>query len=580
MRDGSEGKWLEFSSPCEVITTCHMEEVVPLVRLIEERVGDANFYAAGFISYEAAPAFDSSLPAKADGDFPLIWFCLFKEAVHIELPEDIEAPVGTIKWKSSVIPEEHRRRLLEVKEAIGLGDTYQVNLTHRLRTSDVIDTWKLFLQMAGEGQYPFAAFIDSGDWAISSASPELFLRVDGDLIESRPMKGTAPRGLWYEDDLKKREDLIFSEKDRAENVMIVDMVRNDLGRVALHGSVETTVLFEAERYPTLWQMTSTVKARTSESLASILSATFPPASITGAPKRRTMEIISRLEESPRKIYTGTIGFWAPRRKAQFNVAIRTVLVDKRSGSAEYGVGGGIVWDSEPEKEYEECLVKTKVLSHPSGAFDLLETLIWSLEEGYPLLKYHLKRLAASAEYFGFRLDMARVREELARLAVALVSGMHRVRLFVSRHGAIGSESVPILSDPGGFGRVGMSKSPVDKRDIFLYHKTTRRDLYANALKMCPGSDDVLLFNEEGQITESSIANVAIEVGGILYTPPLQCGLLPGTQRARLLDMGHLRERVVAVDEVLSSPQIYLLNAVRGIRKVCLSLSSQEPPNLF
>jgi len=574
LRDEACKKWMNFISPRRILTTHCIAEVLPLLRRIEEGVRQDGLHAAGFISYEAAPAFDPSLPAKIDGEFPLLWFGLFERVNEIALPPNDEVSGASIKWHPSVTPEEYCGCLRAIRKLIRDGDTYQVNFTYRLRARTEIDPWNLFTKIAGDEEAPFAAFMDTGDWAVCSASPELFLRIDGERIESRPMKGTAARGLWFEDDLAKRATLSCSEKERAENTMIVDMVRNDLGRLAVSGSVHVPSLLEIEKYPTVWQMTSTVRARTRQPLDRILQAAFPPASITGAPKRRTMEIIAELESSPRRIYTGAIGFMAPGRRVQFNVAIRTVLLHKATGHAEYGVGGGIVWDSEPAHEYEECLTKTKVLTSLTHAFDLLETMLWSPDRGYSLLEYHMKRLARSADYFGFQVDLQAIQDKLATVAAALSPGLQRVRLLVSRRGSIRCEATSLESTSLHFGDVVLAGNPVNPDNVFLYHKTTRRCVYEDAVRTRPGSDDVLLFNDAGQITESTVANVAVEIDGTLYTPPVRCGLLPGTLRAYMLDQAQLQERIINVQEALNSPNVYLLNAVRGMHKVRIRASEE------
>ena len=435
LREPTTGKWLDFTAPCRVLTTHRIEEVLPLVRQVGEVVEQEGLYAAGFISYEAVPAFDESLPSKSCGSCPLLWFGLFRRVKETAtLPEGRRASLPA-SWQPSVTQDEYRRCLRSIHAYIRDGHTYQVNFSYRLRTHTDVEPWDFFVALVGNDYVPYAAFVDTGQWAVCSASPELFLRLDGEQIESRPMKGTAARGLWFEDDCAKAVALRASAKERAENVMILDMVRNDLGRVAVTGSVHVPSLFDVERYPTVWQMTSTVRAQTRAPLAEIFRAAFPPASVTGAPKRRTMEIIAELESSPRQVYTGAIGFAAPGRRAQFNVAIRTALIDRASGQAEYGVGGGIVWDSKPAAEQQECLTKARVLSPRRRDFDLIETMLWSPRSGYWLHEYHLKRLARSAEYFGFQVDLCRIREELAIAAARLPPGRHRIRLVVSRQGA-------------------------------------------------------------------------------------------------------------------------------------------------
>ena len=568
LRDGQSGRWLRFTCPCSLLVARQIEEVLPALRSVENAVAAKGLHAAGFVSYEAAPAFDASLPARADGEFPLLWFGLFEQPEVLDhLPTAGAESIPAFQWQPTVTQEEYRSALRSIREYIRNGDTYQVNFTYRLRTSVPLDPWALFMRLMVDHETPYAAFVDTGESAVCSTSPELFFRLEGDDIESRPMKGTAARGLWFADDRRRVEDLRASEKDRAENVMIVDMVRNDLGRAAETGSVHVPALFAVEQYPTVWQMTSTVRAKTLVPLDRIFQALFPPASITGAPKRRTMEIIAELESSPRRIYTGAIGMVAPGGRAQFNVAIRTLLIHKKSGLAEYGVGGGIVWDSQQDKEWEECSLKTRVLHVHRPSFDLLETMLWSPEHGFSLLEYHLERLGQSAAYFGFSVDPLRIREELEHVASRLGEVPHRIRLLVSRSGASKLDTSPVESDSSRFADIVLSRSPVDSSDVFLYHKTTHRRVYDDALKACPGFGDVLLFNEKGEITESTIANMVVESHGGLWTPPVRCGLLPGTYRAWLLDRKQVRERTITIEEILHSPNVYLANSVRGMHQV-------------
>ncbi len=364
------------------------------------------------------------------------------------------------------------------------------------------------------------------------------------------------------------ERLVRSEKERAENVMIVDMVRNDLGRVCLPGSVRVPDLFRAERYPTLWQLTSLVEGRTDEPTARVMAALFPAASITGAPKVRTMHLIDELEISPRRIYTGTVGVMLPGGRARFNVAIRTVLVDRTAGSAEYGVGGGIVWDSAPRAEYRETLLKARVLDAPTPEFALLETMRWRRETGVLLLEEHLSRVAESAEYFGFDLDVEVVRAgiEAAVRKAAGVAGV--LRLTVHAGGEVRLESRPLPAS--GPCRVALARTPVDSRDPFLFHKTTRREVYELARAEVSGVDDVLLVNEREEVTESTIANLVVELDGELLTPPLGSGLLPGTLRSALLREGRIREQVVSKTDLSRCTRLWLINSVRGWREASLA----------
>ena len=563
IRDGASGKWRRFDHPIEIIVARRIEEVLPALCAVEDACGRGR-YAAGYLSYEAAPAFDAALQTQDASGFPFLWFGVYDGAEDCSLDE-LDDPKGDVfdeHWEPSLSAERYARVFDQLQELIRNGDTYQVNYTYRLRARLRSDPFALFLRLADVHRPPFGAYLETEDWAICSVSPELFFHRAGNTIESRPMKGTAARGLWFEQDLDNARRLRSSDKERAENVMIVDMVRNDLGRIARHGTVRVSNLFEVERFPTVLQLTSTVSAETDAPLAGVMSALFPAASITGAPKARTMEIIADLECSPRRIYTGTIGFVEPGGRAQFNVAIRTMLIDRRSGEAEYGVGGGIVADSDPVEEWQESRLKARVLGPARPSFDLLETMAWNPDGGYLLLGRHLKRLLQSADYFGFQVDLVAVREQLERHAAELPPVPHRVRMTVSRNGDLHISAVQHNPD-GGFEPVAIAAAPVDPDNPFLYHKTTNRQLYADAIAARPGFADVLLFNTRGEITESTIANVALELAGELVTPPIACGLLPGTLRGHLVEAGRLREKVITLDDLGSATRCWLLNSVRG-----------------
>jgi len=375
------------------------------------------------------------------------------------------------------------------------------------------------------------------------------------------MKGTARRGRTAAEDAAVVDVLRRSRKERAENVMIVDMVRNDLGRIARTGSVEVLRLFEAEKYPTVWQMISDVACDSTASLDEIMAAMFPSASITGAPKPRTMEIIAELEDRPRGIYTGTIGYVAPNGDATFNVAIRTALVDTARGSLAFGVGSGVVWDSGGAAEYEECLLKGGVLM-AAPDFELLETLAWAPDDGYALLDVHLRRLAQSARYFDVAYQEAAVRAALDR-AVAGATSAQRVRLLVSEAGGARADSTPLVPGVEPV-RVRLARTPIDSADRFLFHKTTRRDSYDSRVE--PDVDDVLLWNERRELTESTIANIVLELDGVLVTPPVDAGLLAGSFRAGLLEDGQVVERTVPVDDLTRATGLWLVNSVRGWRR--------------
>jgi len=542
--------WLSFENPVEVLTARTPDEVFQCLEAIEQ----SGLWAAGFVSYEAASAFDDALQTHEPGNLPLLQFGLF------EAPESVgqtpspamfsqagaPAPQKSYQlseWEPSVTRGEYSEAIASIKEHIAAGDTYQVNYTFRLNA-----------EFSGD------------DFAICSASPELFFELNDGTITSRPMKGTLPRGLTFSNDWKNAETLKNSPKDRAENIMIVDMIRNDIGRVAEAGSVETLSRFDVEKYPTVWQMTSTVvgkvKGPSVLPTSKVWKNLFPCASITGAPKVKTMEIIQGLETSSRGIYTGSIGFIAPDGNAQFNVAIRTAVI--QDGKAEYGIGGGIVWDSDAESEYKEAITKAAILTKRMPDFQCLETMIYEDGEIF-LLERHLKRLAESAEYFDFEIDLEKIREELDALSF---DEPMRIRLLLNKDGLFDFQALELLSSDGP-AKLAIAKEPVDSKDVFLYHKTTNRAVYEKVKADFPAADDVLLYNERGEITESCRANVVVELDGRKVTPPVSCGLLSGTFRDELLERGEIEEGAVTLDDLKRADSICLINSVRKRRSVIL-----------
>ncbi|MAT96805.1 MAG: aminodeoxychorismate synthase, component I [Anaerolineaceae bacterium] len=579
--------WRRFQEPVRVITAVSPQEVLPALVELETAVRAENLYAAGFISYEAATAFDLAVHKPLAG-LPLLWFGLFEAFEEIEqsLISNPSTSSGQVlqsptigDWQPAISRTAYDAAIQQIKDHIAAGDTYQVNYTFPQHASFTGEPLAYFGELVAAQQANYAAYLDIGRFAICSASPELFFGLNGTRLYSKPMKGTAVRGLILAQDNANIAWLAQSEKNRAENVMIVDMIRNDMGRVAQVGSVTVPKLFEVERYPTLLQMTSTVEAQTSAPLSQIMANMFPCASITGAPKVRTMEIIKELEPQPRGIYTGSIGFIAPEGQAQFNVAIRTVLVDREQGRATYGVGSGIVWDSVAADEYEECRVKSKVLTEKRPSFQLIETMLWQPDGGIFLRDEHMDRLRSSAEYFGIvwgetpALSDAEVAvlTELNSLTQTLTEPI-KVRLLLAQDGTFALQTVPLsvgaLPQPV---RVGLAQEPIDSQTVWLYHKTTRRDLYDTARASRPDCDEVILHNERGELTEAGSSNIALLLDGELVTPPIESGLLGGTFRSYLLKNPQgwqnpgglpLREKILYLADLERCEGIYLLNSVR------------------
>jgi para-aminobenzoate synthetase/4-amino-4-deoxychorismate lyase len=416
LRDQNE--WLYLSKPYEIITTEKLEEVLPALQEIERLIAANKWYAAGFLSYEAAPAFDSAIQTQPEDGFPYLWFGLYPEPRIITLPRP-EAQKQILDWQPTTDLEQYHAAIAKIKNYIATGKTYQVNYTMRLQADFIGSEWDFFLHLA-QSQNSHAAYIDTGRYVVCSASPELFFRLDRNTITCRPMKGTAKHGRTTIEDNEQSNWLKNSKKNRAENVMIVDMIRNDLGKIAQIGSVQVPHLFDVERYSTLWQMTSTVAARTNALLPEIFTALFPCGSITGAPKVSTMKIIAELENTPRKIYTGTIGYFSPERQASFNVAIRTLLIDREGYKAEYGIGGGVVWDSSSTDEYAEALLKAQVLVKQQPAFSLLETMLWTPAKGFYLQEKHVARMLDSAAYFDIPITIEKLERYLERISSVLL----------------------------------------------------------------------------------------------------------------------------------------------------------------
>jgi len=570
IRDPGTGRWLKFRRPVRVVSAQTVEEVLPVLARIDEAVEKQGFVAVGYLAYEAAAAFDRAFqvhpPVK---ELPLLSFGLFENAVdESELRFEDLGGYAVGEWSASQSEADYRRSVGTIREHIARGDTYQVNHTFRLRASFNGDPRKFFFDMVRSQPSSYAAYLNLGERVICSASPELFFCLNRERIVCRPMKGTAGRGRDLASDRESESWLAASTKDRAENAMITDMVRNDLGRVAKVRTVDVTSSFDIERHPTVLQMTSTVEAKTAAPVSEVVAALFPFASVTGAPKIRTMELINEFESDPRGVYTGAIGVIEPGRRARFSVAIRTAVVDREAGSVEYGVGSGVVWDSLAGEEYRECVLKARVLSQPAPDFDLLETMLWDPESGFSLLGRHLDRMTGAAEYFGRGFDQSGVAEDLHRRAADLGSGLHRVRLLLAADGSHRVEAIPLANDPSEAPvRLGLAASPVAVDNPFLHFKTTHREVYENARRSRPDCDDVLLWNEKDQVTESTIANLVAVFDGELVTPPVKCGLLAGTFRAELIERGDIIERVITVDELPNAEALYLINSVQGWRDV-------------
>lgn len=549
-----------FSQPEKVIVAYSVEEVIPSLQKIEKAV-EKGYYAAGFLTYESAPAFDSAFKVKAETHMPLLWFGLFSEVQNRSIQSS--GYYQHSSWIPSVQRVGYDAALDSIKRHIENGYTYQTNYTIRLQSEFKGDDIAFFNRLKKAQLSNYCAYIHTGEHSILSASPELFFHLKGNKITTRPMKGTVKRGRTYSEDIEQREWLRNSAKDRSENVMIVDLLRNDLGMISEPGTVKVEQLFTIEQYPTVHQMTSTITSTLSEhtSMIDIFKALFPCGSITGAPKIKTMEIISELEVEPREIYCGAIGYITPDKEAIFNVPIRTVWIDQKEGTATYGVGGGITWDSTSTGEYNEVVAKASFLREERKEFQLLETLL--LEEGeFFLLEEHLQRLRSSAAFFGYSFAYENLRENLVELASSKCIGKWRVRLLLQETGEWTVEFYPIEDTGMKNQRVVVADESVDNANPFLYHKTTNRSVYAYFQNKFPNAFDVLLWNEKGEITEFTNGNVVLEIEGKCWTPSVESGLLAGTFRRKLLSEGIIEEKVLTRADLKLATKIWFINSVR------------------
>ena len=582
-----------YAAPKRVLDCRHAEDVHETLRQIDQALAD-GFHVAGYLAYELGyllePKLASLCPKDLDG--PLIWMGVFEAPRDLDRAEaaalldgwadeghSVGAQVGTQAGAqaAAMTRDRYLANVETIRDHIRAGDVYQINYTFKQGFDFSGSPLSLYAELRRRQRAAFGAVIATGDQHIVSLSPELFVEVQDGTARTRPMKGTAARGASPEADSARRHWLSHDEKSMAENLMIVDLLRNDLGRIAEVGTVKVTDLFTVETYPTLHQMTSGIEAklRPDTSFANLLGALFPCGSVTGAPKVKTMEIIRTLEDGPRGVYTGAIGYASAQDGTRFNVAIRTLVLDQH-GHGEIGIGSGIVYDSEGAAEWDECHLKARFLTGAltdtnQPPFQLLETLKWESAGGYALLQRHLERLADAAAFFCYPFDEARVQAALDAAVDTTVTGhtqAQRVRLTLDDEGHARVEVQPLAPlAPDAVMTFALSDKTVDVDSPFTYHKTTNRafyDMERERMNARTGCAEVLFLNDQGQLTEGSITNVFVEKDGQLLTPPTQCGLLAGTLRRELLETGRAAEAVLTLADLEAPNRVFLGNSVRGL----------------
>jgi len=572
-----------FQNPERIITANRLEEIPAVFAKIDLALAE-GLHIAGFLSYECGYHFEKFANPRICAERPLAWLGAygtpyvfdhgtgsFQGAEFVDRCGG-ESQIEIVRIADEVALEisksDYIAKILKIKEFIAQGETYQVNFTDNIVLRKSVSPLGAYLGLSRQQSVAYGAFMNLGDHYVLSFSPELFFSTEHGRIVTRPMKGTMPRGRDAREDEEMALRLRNDEKNCSEHVMIVDLLRNDLGRICTPGSIRVEQPFSVERYETLHQMTSAVSGTLLPEIGyyDIFRSMFPSGSITGAPKIRSMQIIGELEQGPRGVYTGAIGFISPRCSSTFNVAIRTLVVG--TDAVTMGVGGGIVADSDPQEEHRECLLKASFLACARLPFELIETMLWLQE--YPLISLHLDRLQSSASYFNFAFDREAIESRLCDLAKSFdANKRYRVRLLLDSTGGISLSSAAFPGDPPTCD-ITVASERTSSTDPFFRHKTTNREMYdrLNKAARAAGFEEVIFTNERGEVTEGAVSNIFIERAGRWITPPLNCGVLPGVFRRHLLESrAAVEECVLTIADLQSADSVYLCNAVRGLRKV-------------
>lgn len=548
-----------FTKPIKELKTRDLDQVEALLKEVET-YQEAGFYAVGYVSYEAAPAFEKKFavhPAPLMGEY-LLYFTIHEEVETLPFPEDYEVVDLPANWKEEVEAPAYQEAIKTIHHHIRQGDTYQVNYTVQLSQELEADPLAIYNRLVVEQKAHYNAFIQHDDVAILSISPELFFEQEDRLLTTRPMKGTTRRGLTNQSDLKEAAWLEADPKNRAENMMIVDLLRNDMNRISEIGSEQVTRLCQVEQYSTVWQMTSTIESRLRPEvdLVQTFQALFPCGSITGAPKISTMEIIKNTEIAPRGVYCGTIGILLPREKRIFNVAIRTLQM--QGTKAIYGVGGGITWDSTWDGEYQETKQKSAVLYRQEPRFELLTTGLIHQGE-LTFLEQHLTRLREASRYFAFPYDEPKLLNDLQeQLAHVDPSLDYRCRIALQKNGTFHLVITELTDLPASYLQAQLTEQKLDLATPFTYFKTSQRN------HLAANHHEQIFYLPDGSLLETTIGNLILEIEGKLYTPPAHLPLLDGIYRRHLLETQQVEEKLLTLKDLELADRVYACNALRGL----------------
>ncbi|MBS6244653.1 MULTISPECIES: aminodeoxychorismate synthase component I [Streptococcus] len=564
------GQRLIFTNPIKELKTRRLDQVEELLTEIESWQ-EKGYYAVGYVSYEASPAFEEKFQvhsAPLQKEY-LLYFTIHDKAEQASIPltyEEVEMPVA---WQGLTSEQEYRKAIETIHHHIRQGDTYQVNYTVQLCAElNPEDSLAIYNRLVVEQNAAYNAYVEHDETTILSISPELFFEEHRGQLTTRPMKGTTNRGLTLEQDREQAAWLTQDAKNRAENMMIVDLLRNDMNRISRTGSERVERLCSVEQYSTVWQMTSTIKSQLQEGigLAELFKALFPCGSITGAPKISTMAIIKATEKAARGVYCGTVGICLPDQRRIFNVAIRTIQLEGKK--AIYGVGGGITWDSTWKSEYIETQQKSAVLYRKNPRFDLIST--GKVTDGQLTLQdKHLQRLAEAASYFAYPFDQSKLEQELEESCAQLDKGQdYRLRIALKKDGSIELETAPLLPLTETFRKAKLVEQTANLDQPFTYFKTSHRP------HLTLEQQEQIYYNVQDQLLETSIGNLLLELDGKLYTPPAELGLLKGIYSQQLIDEGKATEKVLTLTDLAKADKIYACNAVRGLYE--LELDSKPP----
>ncbi|MBP7791864.1 MAG: bifunctional anthranilate synthase component I family protein/aminotransferase class IV [Candidatus Goldbacteria bacterium] len=561
---GESEHFVLFSNPEKEIICFKRNSIKSTLLLLSEYV-KKGYFVAGFICYETGCIFNDIIPENQN--LPYFYFGIYKNFKIIKNLPKIENKDKFVLYdlNENVDFNEYKTNVKKIRDFLKNGEVYQINYCFKKKFKFAGDSFALFNELLKNQKTKYGVFFELGDYRFLSLSPELFFSIENGKITMKPMKGTIIKG--GSENLSNIKD----EKNLAENIMIVDLIRNDMGKICKINSIKTPKKFTVERYKTLYQMTSTItgKLRKKVKFIDIVYALFPSGSVTGAPKRRAMQIIKLLEKEQRGIYTGTIGFFS-KDKAMFNVCIRTPIINTKTGEGEIGIGSGVVYDSKPEKEYKECQGKANFFISLAEDFRIFESMLYNRDNGFFLLNLHIHRLKNACKKFGFRFDEKKIRKTLTTCTKKIkTSENFKVRIFTTPDGGLNADYSKIQANNRDI-KICFADERVDSSNIFLYYKTNKREFYERNLKKVKekGYDEVVFFNEKGELTECSYSNIFIEKNGIFYTPPIKCGLLNGIYRQYLLKKFPLKykEKVLYKKDLINADNIFICNSVRGMRR--------------